>query len=172
MTRRYPSAEKKAALGLPSDFPLFPHSNGTWAKKISGKLRYFGRVKDDPRGEMALLKLSQQEGFYRSGMVSAIKPDAFLLNDSEIVMMFDKLKQPYKTKCKSPLCSNIVTRPDLFCCQLCFIEELAIRYGRSVFNCNGLRVDDIGPPEFVLTKVIHLLISRRVSNEKQSSTAE
>jgi len=44
------------------DFPLFPHATDRWAKKVRGKLHYFGKVSTDPRGEAALeLWLDQKD---------------------------------------------------------------------------------------------------------------
>ncbi len=38
------------------DFPLFRHARGYWAKKVLGKLHYFGKVASDPDGQAALAK--------------------------------------------------------------------------------------------------------------------
>lgn len=55
-------SERKAAMGLPPEFPLFPHKSGRWAKKVRGTRHYFGKVSDDPKGQAALrLWLDQKD---------------------------------------------------------------------------------------------------------------
>jgi len=43
-------------MGLHPDFPLFPHQSGYWAKKVRGRIRYYGKIADDPKGEAALIE--------------------------------------------------------------------------------------------------------------------
>ena len=49
-------SQRKSAMGLPPEFPLFPHKSGRWAKKVRGVRHHFGKVEDDPKGEAALRK--------------------------------------------------------------------------------------------------------------------
>ena len=55
------------------DFPLFPHARGYWAKKVLGKLRYFGKVADDPKGKVALAKWLDQKDDLLAGRVPRAK---------------------------------------------------------------------------------------------------
>ena len=70
------------------DFPLFPHS-GYWTKKVRQKLRYFGKVADDPEGEKALLAWLDQKdellagrepSAHLDGMTVRELCDRFLIN--------------------------------------------------------------------------------------------
>jgi hypothetical protein len=46
-----PAARVKPAKPYP-EFPLYPHPLGYWAKKIRGRMHYFGRW-EDPDGALA-----------------------------------------------------------------------------------------------------------------------
>jgi hypothetical protein len=49
------------------DFPLFPHATGRWAKKVLGRLVYFGSTANDPKGVAALGKWLQEKDALLAG---------------------------------------------------------------------------------------------------------
>ena len=54
--------QPREARETPPDFPLFPHANGRWAKKVRQRFCYFGRWDGDPKGTEALkLWLDQKD---------------------------------------------------------------------------------------------------------------
>jgi integrase len=58
------------------DFPLFAHRCGHWAKKVRGDFKYFGRWKDDPKGEKAILKWLDERDDLLAGREPRAKGDA------------------------------------------------------------------------------------------------
>lgn len=66
------------------DFPLFQHARGYWAKKVRGKLHYFGKISTDPQGTAALQKWADEKDDLLAGRAPRAKREGltikFLLN--------------------------------------------------------------------------------------------
>lgn len=73
------------------DFPLFPHATGRWAKKVRGKLHYFGKVADDPRGEAALNKWLDEKDALLAGRTPRASKDTLTMGDA--VSRFIEVKE-------------------------------------------------------------------------------
>jgi integrase len=82
-----PLPETTPAQGKPAkpslDFPLFPHAAGVWAKKIRGKLHYFGPW-SDPDG--ALRKYNEQKDDLHAGR--SPRPDTEGVTVKNVVSAF------------------------------------------------------------------------------------
>ena len=63
------------------DFPLFPHDTGRWAKKVRGKLRYFGKVDGDPKGKKALAKWLEQKDDLLAGRTPRVTGVGLTIRD-------------------------------------------------------------------------------------------
>ena len=70
------------------DFPLFPHAAGVWAKKIRGKMHYFGPW-SDPDG--ALTKYLGEKDALHSGRKP--RPDATAMTVKDVANGFLNHKQ-------------------------------------------------------------------------------
>jgi integrase len=90
MSKNHPTTP--AARGKPakpySDFPLFPHAAGVWAKKIRGKMHYFGPWAEP---DAALAKYQEQRDDLHAGRKP--RPDAGAVTVKDVANAFLNAKQ-------------------------------------------------------------------------------
>lgn len=63
------------------DFPLFPHRNGKWAKKVRGRFCYFTKWSQDPKGAKALEQWLDDKDELLAGRVPRSRQDVLTVAD-------------------------------------------------------------------------------------------
>src|SRR5215831_17747549 len=84
-----PAPSVKPAKPYP-DFPLFPHATRRWAKKIRGKMHYFGPW-EDPDGALALY-LEQKDALH-PGRKPRTRGEAEAVTVKDVANAFLNMKQ-------------------------------------------------------------------------------
>jgi hypothetical protein len=77
MSKAKPTTPQKSR----KDFPLFPHARGYWAKKVKGRICYFGKVADDPMGQAALDKWLAQKDDLLAGRTPRVAGDGLTIRE-------------------------------------------------------------------------------------------
>lgn len=72
------------------DFPLFAHARGYWAKKVRGRLVYFGKIANDPKGEAALNAWLDQKDDLLAGRTPRVHQDCTTIRDVANVFLSAK----------------------------------------------------------------------------------
>ena len=111
------------------DFPLFPHAAGVWAKKVRGKLHYFGPWADS---DAALSKWLDQKDDLLAGRTPRAKTDGLSVRDlcNEFLAVKDQQTQS----------GEIVPRSFIDCRRTC--KRLVAFFGKERL------ADDLAPPDF------------------------
>ena len=73
---------KPTRVGKPRpDFPLFPDATNRWAKKVRGKLHYFGPVSTDPKGRAALDRWPEPKDALLASRTLRVAGDGLTIRD-------------------------------------------------------------------------------------------